>query len=195
MIVLLLGEKSELLKPYLEKADHFVIRTDGKIDLRAAIIADFIISFGYKFIITPEIIEVFTKKIINLHISYLPFNRGADPNLWSFLENTRKGVTIHRMTTEIDTGDILAQKTVVFDENETLQTSYDKLIKEMVAQFAKNLENIMSDEITPFPQTGKGSYHQKNDKNKYLHLLTKKGYDTPVAELKGKALINNKLRG
>lgn len=188
MIVLLLGEKSDLLKPFLEKSDHFVIRTDAKIDLRSAIIVDFIISFGYKFIVPSEIIEVFTKKIINLHISYLPFNRGADPNLWSFLENTRKGVSIHRLTTAVDAGDILAQKTVNFEENETLQTSYDKLIKEMVTLFAKNIENILYDNITPCPQIGKGSYHQINDKNKYLHLIARKGYNTPVAELSGKAL-------
>ena len=33
-------------------------------------------------------------KIINLHISFLPFNRGYYPNLWSHQEGTPSGVTI-----------------------------------------------------------------------------------------------------
>ena len=43
-------------------------------------------------------------------MSYLPWNRGADPNFWSILEDTPKGVTIHIMDESIDTGDILYQK-------------------------------------------------------------------------------------
>jgi len=54
---------------------------------------DFIISYGYRHIITPDIIDAMSDKvrgdrIINLHISYLPYNRGSDPNLWSWLNDT-----------------------------------------------------------------------------------------------------------
>ena len=33
--------------------------------------------------IEKDIIEFLKYKIINLHISFLPFNRGMYPNLWS----------------------------------------------------------------------------------------------------------------
>ena len=38
-----------------------------------------------------------------MHISYLPFNRGAHPNYWSFKDNSPKGVTIHFIDNGIDT--------------------------------------------------------------------------------------------
>ena len=54
-------------------------------------------------------------RAINLHISYLPWNRGADPNLWSAV-GMPKGVTIHYINDGFDTGDILFQKAILFVE-------------------------------------------------------------------------------
>ena len=42
------------------------------------------------------------RPIVNLHISYLPFNRGSHPNYWSFVENTPKGVSIHEIDEQIE---------------------------------------------------------------------------------------------
>ena len=71
---------------------------------------DWIVSYGYRHIISKNHIDNLKNPIINLHISYLPFNRGAHPNYWSFKEKTPKGVTIHFMDEGIDTGPILVQK-------------------------------------------------------------------------------------
>ena len=56
---------------------------------------DKIISYSYRYIIAKEMIDFMPTSIVNLHISYLPWNRGASPNFWSFIEDTPKGVTIH----------------------------------------------------------------------------------------------------
>ena len=104
---------------------------------------DFIVSYNYKFVIDKEIIHLLPNRIINLHISYLPHNRGANPNIWSFLDDTPKGVTIHYVDAGIDTGDILVQKEVDFDEEkETLASSYDKLNKKIQTLFIENWEAI-----------------------------------------------------
>ena len=71
---------------------------------------DWIISYGYNYIISKKIIKKAKNPIINLHISYLPYNRGSYPNYWSFKENTPKGVTIHHIDDGIDTGPVLVQK-------------------------------------------------------------------------------------
>ena len=89
---------------------------------------DLIISYNYKHIISEDIIKLFPHKIINLHIGYLPFNRGADPNAWSFIDETQPGVTIHEIDKGIDTGDILIRKKVHIDTYfHTFRSSYDKL--------------------------------------------------------------------
>ncbi|MCD8568399.1 MAG: formyl transferase, partial [Geovibrio sp.] len=76
---------------------------------------DLIISYSYRYIIGEDVISAMNGGIINLHISYLPWNKGADPNIWSFLENTPKGVTIHKIDEGLDTGEILVQEELVFN--------------------------------------------------------------------------------
>ena len=144
MKILLLGEKSNLLADKLISAGHNIQIICDKISLDMVQNYDFIISFSYRHIIKKDIIDKFINKIINLHISLLPYNRGADPNLWSYLENTPKGVTIHYIDGGLDTGDIIVQKEVQDNvETDTLKTSYDRLINEIVMLFNDNIEDIM----------------------------------------------------
>lgn len=186
MNILLLGQKSYLLKDILLKNFHTItIKEDKIIDVEGY---DFIISFGYRYIIKEDIVNKFKNKIINLHISYLPYNKGADPNLWSFLEDSPKGVSIHQITKDLDCGDILLRKEVFFDDFDTLKTSYDKLINEIVSLFNDNSENILNGKIIPFKQKERGSYHTTKDKLKYKYLYKDLGYDTLVKDIKGKAL-------
>ena len=51
---------------------------------------DLIISFGYKKIIKSDILRKIKRPILNLHMSYLPFNKGAHPNFWGFHDDTKK---------------------------------------------------------------------------------------------------------
>lgn len=111
-ILFLGGNLSQSLSEWLRKQGEDVLYTEEKVDINfvTKINPDFIISYNYKYIIPSEIVRKFYGKIINLHISYLPYNRGYYPNVWSFLDNTPKGVTIHLIDEGIDTGDILLQK-------------------------------------------------------------------------------------
>ena len=47
---------------------------------------DLIVSFGYRHIINKNILSKLKRPIINLHLSYLPYNRGSHPNFWSLLK-------------------------------------------------------------------------------------------------------------
>ena len=67
-------------------------------------------SFGYRKIIHNKILKKLHKPIVNLHISYLPYNRGSHPAFWAFLDRTPSGVTIHELDKGIDTGKIIFQK-------------------------------------------------------------------------------------
>ena len=71
---------------------------------------NFLISYGYRYVLKKEILDLFPNRAINLHISYLPYNRGSDPNFWSFIDGTPKGVTIHYLDEGVDTSDIIVQR-------------------------------------------------------------------------------------
>ena len=150
----------------------------------------FIVSHGYRHIIKPSIINYLPDRIINLHISLLPWNRGADPNLWSFLEDTPKGVTIHYLDYGIDTGDIIAQQEVNYVPEDTLRTSYERLSKTIEELFRRVWPNIRSGKQRSISQPKKGSYHRLSDRAAFEYLLTK-GWDTPVADLLGKAKVGS----
>lgn len=142
-----------------------------KLDVVKQIKPEYIISYNYNYIVNEDIIEFMNEKIVNLHTSYLPWNRGQHPNLWSFIENTPNGVTIHKLSARLDRGQILLQKEMFFDaKNETFASSYRKLNDEIVDLFINNWEKIKTGEIVSKEQIGDGSYHRTKD---YLELKDK----------------------
>ena len=137
----------ELIKAHNKSWE--IQQTDHEITLDKVKNLDVIISFGYRHIISNEIIKHFKKPIINLHLSYLPFNRGAHPNFWSFIDNTPSGVSIHEVDEGIDTGKIIYQKKIDFylDKNKEkldFNNTYTFLFKEMENLFVKNIDDIIN---------------------------------------------------
>ena len=53
-------------------------------------------------IISNKLINLPRKGFINLHNSFLPFNRGKHPYFWAFYEDSPYGVTIHKVDEGID---------------------------------------------------------------------------------------------
>lgn len=154
---------------------------------------DIFVSYNYKYIISEEIITLMDGKIVNLHISFLPWNRGADPNLWSFLENTPNGVTIHLIDKDVDTGNILLQKRFELNERvETLESSYKKLHDEIQKLFIVNWTRIKNFQISPSPQPGQGSCHYKKDSVKIKDFFGDKLCFMPIYKLK-QELKNTRL--
>lgn len=193
MNILILGsERAEIAKVIMQGGDDFVF-TNKKIYRDDELVkqSDFIISFGYRHILRQDILSLFPKSAINIHISLLPWNRGADPNLWSFLEDTPKGVTIHYMDAGIDTGKILCQEEIVFSSGETLRTSYEKLIQLAIKLFEKNWLDIRDGQIITKLQKQGGTYHRSKDRLQYECLLAQ-GWDTPVDVLIGIALAEDR---
>lgn len=145
---------------------------------------DFLISYGYWPIIKKDVLDKFSSRAINLHISYLPWNRGVAPNLWSFIEDTPKGVTIHYLDVGIDTGDIIVQQRVTFEPTgETLATTYQKLQLEIQELFKRHWLEIKAGTCPRIRQPSHGTFHMVRDKKAVVHLLID-GWDTLVEKLR-----------
>jgi len=186
MIILFLGSLNNKLVDFLKQSGNEVHVSEEKITSETLkdLEVEWIISYGYRHIISKEVIDLIYPKIINLHVSYLPWNRGADPNLWSFIEDSPKGVSIHLVDEGLDTGDILIQKEVEFEdlEMQTLSSTYLILKNEIEILFMVNWEKISTQKIEAKAQLGNGSYHKSSLKNKILELL-KNGYESKVIDL------------
>lgn len=116
--------------------------------------------FGY--ILKKEFLSIFPKGVINLHPAYLPYNKGAYPNVWCIVEGTPAGVTIHYVDSGIDTGDIIARREVKIEPIDTGKTLYHKLEQAMFDLFIETWPSLKSGHMR-IKQTEEGTYHRTND--------------------------------
>ncbi len=180
--VLFLGDVDSPLYAYLLDCGDEVLQTQNRIDARFIEDhgIDFLVSYGYRHIIRADVLKLLPEAAVNLHISYLPWNRGADPNLWSFIEETVKGVSIHYIDEGLDTGDIIAQQQIEFEEaEETLASSYAALHQCIQALFKQHWPAIRNKSCERDKQQGAGSVHRVKDKRRLMEQLVQ-GWDTPV---------------
>ena len=182
-VLILSPYPQEIIKILKKSQDNYLIYNEKlKISFLKKNKIEFIISYGYKYLITKDIIDIFKGKIINLHISFLPFNRGYYPNLWSHLEGSPSGVTIHLINEQIDGGEILLQKKVEIDpEKHSFRSSYLILRKEIEILLKSNWKFLKLGEIPGKISINKGSYKNKKDGDEILQLFDE-GWDTKITK-------------
>jgi methionyl-tRNA formyltransferase len=74
---------------------------------------DFIFSFYYRHMLSPELLAAARRGSYNVHGSLLPKYRGRAPVNWAVLHGEREtGATLHRMAVKPDAGDIVDQMAV-----------------------------------------------------------------------------------
>ena len=78
-----------------------------------ALSPDFLFSFYYRQMLSPEVLATASRGAYNMHGSLLPRYRGRVPVNWAVLQGEREtGATLHRMEVKPDAGDIVDQLTV-----------------------------------------------------------------------------------
>ena len=96
---------------------------------------DIIFSLGYRFIISDEIINYPKYGCYNIHKSMLPLNKGANPVFWTILNNTIAGISIHKVSSRIDSGQVYEQKKIDYDFSFNAKMLYEKMENEQFKQF------------------------------------------------------------
>lgn len=76
---------------------------------------DIFLSNGLPYILPADILKLEKKKFINIHPSYLPDLRGADPVPGAILHRRDSGATCHYINEQIDAGDIISQVKISFN--------------------------------------------------------------------------------
>ena len=122
--------------------------------------ADVAVSLFFGHILPDTFIDLFPRGVINLHPAYLPFNRGRHPNVWSIIEETPAGVTLHYIDAGVDTGDIIAQRDVQKTELDTGETLYHRLEQASVQLFKEAWPDFRVGKSSRLPQDlTKGTTH------------------------------------
>ena len=196
MRVLVLSPYPTAIIETLRVAGDLAIAMDGRVGIAMLqrLEIDWIVSYGYRHLIGEPVFGACRDRSINLHISLLPFNRGADPNFWSWFDGTPKGVTIHEIDAGLDTGPVFAQREVAFLADDTLATSYDRLRAEMENLFNQSWIAIRDGDCKPAPQAGRGTSHRRADKAAFFDALPR-AYETPVRVIEAQGAAARKAAG
>jgi methionyl-tRNA formyltransferase len=129
-----------------------------------ALCPDIGLSILFDYILKPPFLRLYKHGVVNLHPSYLPYNRGQYPNVWSIVEGTPSGVTLHYIDEGVDTGDIIAQREVTVEPIDTGETLYYKLEQASVVLFQAMWPHIKNGTAPRIPQTSSGgTYHRTKD--------------------------------
>ncbi|UII78819.1 formyltetrahydrofolate deformylase [Flagellimonas sp. CMM7] len=96
---------------------------------------DFIVLARYMQILSPQVIDVYPQKIINIHHSFLPAFAGAKPYHAAFERGVKIiGATSHYVTAELDAGPII--------EQDVTAVSHSHSIKDFITK-GRDLEKIV----------------------------------------------------
>ena len=184
MRVLLLSPYPEGLLPALEAfCDEYVIST---LPISPEYCSDegfdFLVSYGYRHILTEDVLSRFPGKAVNLHISLLPSCRGAHPVFWSILEGKTLGVTIHMLDLGLDTGNILFQQVtpLQLEAGESFATLYKKQCKSIELLFNNNWKYLRTGECSGWVQQGFPSVHRSRELDNWLIYMPQK-WDTTIS--------------
>ena len=146
------AEKKKVPVCIFDSEKEILIRINGRVDL--GVLA------WWPNILTKLLLDAPRNGFVNTHPSLLPYNRGKHYNFWALVEQTPFGVTLHRADTKVDTGDIIAQKTIDYDWTDTGETLYNKAQSAMLDLFCKTYLLLRKGQFKSIPQNlKKGSFH------------------------------------
>ena len=114
-------------------------------------------------IIRPERFK--STELFNIHFSLLPKYKGCFPSVLPILNGEDyTGVTLHRMRSGIDTGEIIAQRKVNIEDEDTSYDLYLKLISEGTKLVEENIDDLLTGRYNCRPQEKRGStYYSINE--------------------------------
>lgn len=121
---------------------------------------DVMVTCAYGQIISQSILDIPKYGVINVHASLLPLFRGSSPIQWAILTGQKRtGVSIMRTALQVDSGDVLLQKSVDIGEDETAGQLFDRLAKLGAEALVEGLGLIESGQAVFTPQDHSKATH------------------------------------
>jgi len=141
------------------------------------------ISDRTKFLISEEYIRTAHFMMINTHPSLLPFHKGSLPVFWSTLLGSALGVTLHKIEPGLDSGDIISQQPILYDEGMTFKEVHATARATIVEHINSLLSKVRRGEpVNTHPQVPSiSSHHLLKDGNALLSKLPLK-WDTTIRD-------------
>lgn len=125
--------------------------------------ADLFVVIAYGQILSQRILDIPKILPVNVHASFLPKYRGAAPINWAIIRGEKTtGITVIKMTEQMDAGPVLLQREIEIADDDTALTLEDKLSDEAGRLLLNAILSIKENNYNLIPQdTGNISYAPK----------------------------------
>ncbi len=133
------------------------------------IVYDFIILVYWPYIVGKKVFNFFQDSI-NFHPSYLPYGRGWYPHIHSINRNFPWGVSLHKINSDVDGGDIWCRKKIKIKDFLTSDQLYEIGKKEIFNLFKRNFKKILCNKINAKKQARKTKFLKISDIEKYNEI-------------------------
>lgn len=105
---------------------------------------NFLISVNYRYIIPKEIFTL-ADFALNVHGSLLPRYRGRTPHVWSIINGeSESGITCHLIEELVDTGNIISQKVISIEPEDTGYSLLSKFESEYPTLLIESIEKLIN---------------------------------------------------
>ncbi|MFA9408697.1 MAG: methionyl-tRNA formyltransferase [Candidatus Dadabacteria bacterium] len=132
---------------------------------------DIIVSCYFNQILKNRIFNIPKVSTVNVHSSLTQKYRGLNNYFWVLVNNEREsGVTIHEIDEGIDTGKIIAQRTVKINNTDTAMAIFVRLSQECAELFLNSMEKIINKQST-INDTSQSKYYSLPTKEAYWKFL------------------------
>lgn len=109
--------------------------------------ADLVILAGYMRLLSPEFVQAFSQRILNIHPSLLPAFPGLDAQAQAFAYGVHvAGCTVHFVDEQLDHGVIVLQNTVPVLEEDDAHTLADRILEQEHVAYSEGIARVLSDE-------------------------------------------------
>jgi len=145
---------------------------------------DIILSIGWRRLIPKTIFQIPRFGSVNIHGGLLPKYRGFSPINWAIINGeTEIGITAHYIVEDVDAGDIILQRKLSVNVDETAYDVYKKILSQVPDVVTNTLSLIEKHRVKPkkqnhtkgfictrrFPDDGKIDWSQ--DRTKVYNLV------------------------
>jgi methionyl-tRNA formyltransferase len=147
--------------------------------VRLARTCDFGVLAWWPNIIRDPLLSGPKRGFFNTHPSLLPHARGKHTTFWTLREKAPFGVTIHQVTSDVDAGNIVRQREIVYDWTDTAETLYLKGRAAMVELFAETYPLLKLDSVPTVeqdPESGSSHYAQELESRETGEIVLDKAY-------------------
>ncbi len=129
------------------------VKSSEAIERIAAVDPVCIVVAAYGQLLSAEILEMPSLGAVNVHASLLPKYRGPAPIHWALIQGEEEtGITTMLMDTGMDTGDILLQREVPIQPDDTAGSLHDRLADEGAELLVETLKMLKRGALEPRAQ-------------------------------------------